>query len=139
MAKYKQKQKSEVNMTNKKLKHLQNHLYGIKSTIEELKIISKNKNNISIEREKVLIYNLLLNLKHSLKISNELYSSLLFLFFRVTKCKNNIAQDFRVGVRSNIIYSIDTINSYRAFNIKTMLLLLESNIKSIEKTLEKFI
>ena len=126
-------------MTNKKLKHLQNHLYAIKSTIEELKIISKNKNNISIEREKVLIYNLLLNLKHSLKISNELYSSLLFLFFRATKCKNNIAQDFRVGVRSNIIYSIDTINSYRAFNIKTMLLLLESNIKSIEKTLEKFI
>ena len=126
-------------MTNKKLKQLQNHIYGIKSTIEELKIISKNKNNISIEREKILIYNLLLNLKHSLKISNELYSSLLFLFFRVTKCKNNIAQDFRVGVRSNIIYSIDTINSYRAFNIKTMLLLLESNIKSIEKTLEKFI
>ena len=126
-------------MTNKKLKQLQNHICGIKSTIEELKTISKNKNNISIEREKILIYNLLLNLKHSLKISNELYSSLLFLFFRVTKCKNNIAQDFRVGVRSNIIHSIDTINSYRAFNTKTMLLLLESNIKSIEKTLEKFI
>ena len=30
-------------MTNKKLKHLQNHIDGIKSTIEELKIINKNK------------------------------------------------------------------------------------------------
>ena len=126
-------------MTNKKLKHLQNHIYGIKSTIEELKIISKNKNNIYAWREKVLIYNLLLNLKHSLKISNELYSSLLFLFFRATKCKNNIAQDFRVGVRANIIDSINKIDSYKAFSVKTMLLLLESNIKSIEKTLEKFI
>lgn len=126
-------------MKNKKIKYLQNHIYGIKSTIEELKIINKNKNNISIEREKVLIYNLLSNLKHSLKISNELYSSLLFLFFRVTKCKNNIAQDFRVGVRFNIIDSINKIDSYKAFNVKTMLLLLESNIKSIEKTLEKFI
>lgn len=126
-------------MTNKKLKHLQNHIYGIKSTIEELKIISKNKNNIYAWREKVLIYNLLSNLKHSLKISNELYSSLLFLFFRATKCKNNIAQDFRVGVRANIIDSINKIDSYKASNVKTMLLLLESNIKSIEKTLEKFI
>jgi len=126
-------------MTNKKLKHLQNHIYGIKSTIEELKIINKNKDNIYAWREKVLIYNLLSNLKHSLKISNELYSSLLFLFFRATKCKNNIAQDFRVGVRANIIDSINKIDSYKAFNIKTMLLLLESNIKSIEKTLEKFI
>jgi len=139
MAKYKQKQKSEAFMTNKKLKHLQNHIYGIKSTIEELKIINKNKDNIYAWREKVLIYNLLSNLKHSLKISNELYSSLLFLFFRATKCKNNIAQDFRVGVRANIIDSINKIDSYKAFNIKTMLLLLESNIKSIEKTLEKFI
>lgn len=126
-------------MTNKKLKHLQNHIYGIKSTIEELKIINKNKDNIYAWREKVLIYNLLSNLKHSLKISNELYSSLLFLFFRATKCKNNIAQDFRVGVRANIIDSINKIDSYKAFNVKTMLLLLESNIKSIEKTLEKFI
>ena len=126
-------------MTNKKLKRLQNHIYGIKSTIEELKIINKNKDNIYAWREKALIYNLLLNLKHSLKISNELYSSLLFLFFRATKCKNNIAQDFRVGVRANIIDSINKIDSYKASNVKTMLLLLESNIKSIEKTLEKFI
>ena len=128
-------------MTNKKLKHLQNHIYGIKSTIEELKIISKNKNNISIEREKILIYNLLLNLKHSLKISNELYSSLLFLFFRATKCKNNIAQDFRVGVRSNIIYSIDTINSYSEAGIRLnkeyFLSMIETNILSAEKVLEK--
>ena len=128
-------------MTNKKLKHLQNHIYGIKSTIEELKIISKNKNNISTEREKVLIYNLLLNLKHSLKISNELYSSLLFLFFRVTKCKNNIAQDFRVGVRSNIIDSINKIDSYSAAGIRLnkeyFLSMIETNILSAEKVLEK--
>lgn len=128
-------------MTNKKLKQLQNHICGIKSTIEELKIISKNKNNVSVEREKILIYNLLSNLKHSLKISNELYSSLLFLFFRVTKCKNNIAQDFRVGVRFNIIHSIDTINSYSEAGIRLnkeyFLSMIETNILSAEKVLEK--
>ena len=63
----------------------------------------------------------------------------LFIALRVTKAKNNLAQDFRVGVRFAFIDSINKILSYSAAGIRLnrthLISMIETNILLAEKVL----
>lgn len=121
-------------MVNKKVMYLQSKIMEIKLIIKDLKEPSLTK-----EKEKRLKDNLLLLLNQSLKFSDKLYSSPLFIALRVTKAKNNLAQDFRVGVRFAFIDSVNKILSYSAAGIRLnkefFLSMIETNILSAEKVL----
>ena len=123
-------------MLNKKVMHIQSKIFEIKLIIKDLKEPSLTK-----EKEKRLKDNLLLLLNQSLKFSDKLYSSPLFIALRVTKAKNNLAQDFRVGVRFAFIDSVNKILSYSAAGIRLnqefFLSMIETNILSAEKVLTK--
>ena len=122
-------------MNSKKVFHIQSKIFEIKLIIEELKTIK----DLSFIKENVLKENLLLLLNQSLKFSDKLYSSPLFIALRVTKAKNNLAQDFRVGVRFAFIDSINKILSYSAAGIRLnrahLISMIETNILLAEKVL----
>ena len=122
-------------MLNKKVMHIQSKIFEIKLIIEELKTIK----DLSFIKENVLKENLLLLLNQSLKFSDKLYSSPLFIALRVTKAKNNLAQDFRVDVRFAFIDSINKILSYSAAGIRLnrahLISMIETNILLAEKVL----
>ena len=123
-------------MLNKKVMHIQSKIFEIKLIIKDLKEPSLTK-----EKEKRLKDNLLLLLNQSLKFSDKLYSSPLFIALRVTKAKNNLAQDFRVDVRFAFIDSINKILSYSAAGIRLnrthLISMIETNILLAEKVLGK--
>ena len=123
-------------MLNKKVMHIQSKIFEIKLIIKDLKEPSLTK-----EKEKRLKDNLLLLLNQSLKFSDKLYSSPLFIALRVTKAKNNLAQDFRVDVRFAFIDSINKILSYSAAGIRLnrthLISMIETNILLAEKVLAK--
>ena len=122
-------------MLNKKVMHIQSKIFEIKLIIEELKTIK----DFSLIKENALKENLLLLLKQSLDFSNKLYSSPLFIILRITKAKNNLAQDFRVDVRFAFIDSINKILSYSAAGIRLnrthLISMIETNILLAEKVL----
>ncbi len=122
-------------MLNKKVMHIQSKIFEIKLIIKELKTIK----DLSLIKENALKENLLLLLKQSLDFSNKLYSSPLFIILRVTKAKNNLAQDFRVDVRFAFIDSINKILSYSADGIRLnrayLISMIETNILLAEKVL----
>ena len=124
-------------MLNKKVMHIQSKIFEIKLIIEELKTIKA----LSPIKEDILKENLLLLMKQSLKFSDKLYSSPLFIALRVTKAKNNLAQDFRVDVRFAFIDSINKILSYSAAGIRLnrthLISMIETNILLAEKVLAK--
>ena len=124
-------------MFNKKVMYLQSKIFEIKLIIEELKTIKA----LSPIKEDVLKGNLLLLMKQSLDFSNRLYSSPLFIILRITKAKNNLAQDFRVDVRFAFIDSINKILSYSAAGIRLnrthLISMIETNILLAEKVLAK--
>ena len=124
-------------MLNKKVMHIQSKIFEIKLIIEELKTIK----DLPLIKENVLKENLLLLLKQSLDFSNKLYSSPLFIILRITKAKNNLAQDFRVDVRFSFIDSINKILSYSAAGIRLnrthLISMIETNILLAEKVLAK--
>jgi len=121
-------------MLNKKVMHIQSKIFEIKLIIKDLKEPSLTK-----EKEKRLKDNLLLLLNQSLKFSDKLYSSPLFIALRVTKAKNNLAQDFRVDVRFAFIDSVNKILSYSAAGIRLnrayLISMIETNILLAEKVL----
>ena len=124
-------------MNSKKVMHIQSKIFEIKLIIEELKTIK----DLSLIKENALKENLLLLLKQSLDFSNKLYSSPLFIILRITKAKNNLAQDFRVDVRFAFIDSINKILSYSAAGIRLnrthLISMIETNILLAEKVLAK--
>ena len=124
-------------MFNKKIEYLQSKIMEIKLIIEELKTIK----TLSLTKENILKENLLLLLNQSLDFSNKLYSSPLFIILRITKAKNNLAQDFRVDVRFAFIDSINKILSYSAAGIRLnrthLISMIETNISLAEKVLAK--
>ena len=124
-------------MNSKKVMHIQSKIFEIKLIIEELKTIK----DLSLIKENALKENLLLLLKQSLDFSNKLYSSPLFIILRITKAKNNLAQDFRVDVRFAFIDSINKILSYSAAGIRLnrahLISMIETNISLAEKVLGK--
>ena len=121
-------------MLNKKVMHIQSKIFEIKLIIKDLKEPLLTK-----EKEKRLKDNLLLLLNQSLKFSDKLYSSPLFIALRVTKAKNNLAQDFRVDVRFAFIDSVNKILSYSAAGIRLnrayLISMIETNILLAEKVL----
>ena len=123
-------------MFNKKVMHIQSKIFEIKLIIKDLKEPSLTK-----EKEKRLKDNLLLLLNQSLKFSDKLYSSPLFIILRITKAKFNLAQDFRVDVRFAFIDSINKILSYSAAGIRLnrthLISMIETNILLAEKVLAK--
>lgn len=120
---------------SKKVMHIQSKIFEIKLIIKELKTIK----DLSFIKENVLKENLLLLLNQSLDFSNKLYSSPLFIILRITKAKNNLAQDFRVDVRLAFIDSINKILSYSAAGIRLnrahLISMIETNILLAEKVL----
>lgn len=122
-------------MLNKKVMYLQSKIFEIKLIIEELKTIK----DLSLIKENILKENLLLLLNQSLDFSNRLYSSPLFIILRMTKAKNNLAQDFRVDVRFAFIDSVNKILSYSAAGIRLnrahLISMIETNILLAEKVL----
>lgn len=124
-------------MFNKKIEYLQSKIMEIKLIIEELKTTKA----LSLTKENILKENLLLLLNQSLDFSNKLYLSPLFIILRITKAKNNLAQDFRVDVRFAFIDSINKILSYSAAGIRLnrahLLSMIETNILLAEKVLAK--
>ena len=122
-------------MFNKKIEYLQSKIMEIKLIIEELKTTKA----LSLTKENILKENLLLLLNQSLDFSNKLYLSPLFIIFRITKSKNNLAQDFRVDVRFAFIDSINKILSYSAAGIRLnrthLISMIETNILLAEKVL----
>ena len=123
-------------MNSKKVMHIQSKIFEIKLIIKDLKEPSLTK-----EKEKRLKDNLLLLLNQSLKFSDKLYSSPLFIILRITKAKFNLAQDFRVDVRFAFIDSINKILSYSAAGIRLnrthLISMIETNILLAEKVLAK--
>ena len=124
-------------MFNKKIEYLQSKIMEIKLIIGELKTTKA----LSLTKENILKENLLLLLNQSLDFSNRLYSSPLFIILRITKAKNNLAQDFRVDVRFAFIDSINKILSYSAAGIRLnrthLISMIETNILLAEKVLAK--
>lgn len=120
---------------SKKVMHIQSKIFEIKLIIKELKTIK----DLSIIKEDVLKANLLFLLNQSLDFSNKLYSSPLFIILRITKAKNNLAQDFRVDVRFAFIDSVNKILSYSAAGIRLnrahLISMIETNISLAEKVL----